>query len=83
MRARTTTTPKPKSARQPKPKVAAALPVAVPRDSAPMPRGGTLRAAELLDSGRLALAGAALAIVALGGAVVLGVGRRALLEARA
>jgi hypothetical protein len=48
-----------------------------------MPRGGTLRAAELLDSGRLALAGAALAIVALGGAVVLGVGRRALLEARA
>jgi hypothetical protein len=48
-----------------------------------MPRGGTLRATELLDSGLLALAGAALAIVALGGAVVLGVGRRAVLEARA
>ena len=48
-----------------------------------MPRGGSLPAAEPLDSGRLALAGAALAIVALGGAVVLGAGRRALVEAGA
>jgi hypothetical protein len=76
--------PRPAAVRaKPKPAAKPAAPLPVPRDSAPMPRGGSLAAAELLDSGRLALAGAALLIVALGGAVVLGVGRRALLEAQA
>jgi hypothetical protein len=46
-----------------------------------MPRGASLPAAELLEPERLALAGVALAIVALGGAVVLEVGRRAVLGA--
>jgi hypothetical protein len=54
----------------------------IPRDSAPMPRTPLSPAAELLEPGRLALAGVVLAIVALGGAVVLGAGHRALTGAR-
>jgi hypothetical protein len=57
--------------------------VRVPRDSAPMPRTSIAPAAELLDSSRLALAGIVLAIAALGGAVVLGAGHRALRGAQA
>jgi hypothetical protein len=76
--------PRPAAVRaRPKPAPQGSAPLPVPRDSAPMPRSGSLPAAELLDSGRLALAGGALLIVALGGAVVLGAGRRALLEAQA
>lgn len=48
-----------------------------------MPRGPATTAAELLEPRRLALAGIVLAIVALGGAVVLGAGHRALTGARA
>jgi hypothetical protein len=76
--------PRPAAVRaKPKPAAKPAAPLPVPRDSAPMPRGGSLPAAEVFDPGRLALAGGALLIVALGGAVVLGAGRRALLEAQA
>jgi hypothetical protein len=65
---------------KPKRQVAQELPV--PRDSAPMPRIPST-AAEVLERGRLALAGIALAVVALGGAVVLGASRRVLAGARA
>jgi hypothetical protein len=69
---------------QPKPKPATPQPVdTVPRDSAPMPRGGVLPPAEVLERSRLVLAGLALLLVALGGGVVLGAGGRALAEARA
>ena len=47
-------------------------------DSTPLPPGFTQVAAEELDRGRLALAGGALALVALGGTVVLGAARRTL-----
>jgi hypothetical protein len=53
------------------------------RDSAPMPRGQYPPAAEVLERGRLALAGLALVVVALGGAVVLAASRRALTGAQA
>jgi hypothetical protein len=48
-----------------------------------MPRAAAAPAAELLEPGRLALAGVALLVVALGGAIVLAAGGRALTEARA
>lgn len=51
---------------------------AIARDSTPLPPGFTPVAAEELDRGRLALAGGALALVALGGAVVFGAARRTL-----
>jgi hypothetical protein len=73
--------PRPRPAAKPKPRRLA--PALVPRDSAPMPRSPFTPAAELLEPGRLLLAGVALAIVALGGAVVLGAGHRALTGARA
>jgi hypothetical protein len=57
--------------------------VRIPRDSAPMPRTAATPAAELLEPGRLALAGVVLAFVALGGAIVLGAGHRAMTGARA
>ena len=68
-----------------KPKaVAAQTPVAVPepRDSA-MPPAAFLQRADVLERSHLLLAGLALALVALGGAVVLGAGSRALGEAHA
>jgi hypothetical protein len=55
----------------------------VARDSAPMPRRPSPPAAEALERGLLVTAGVALAVVALGGAVVLGASRRALAGARA
>jgi hypothetical protein len=55
----------------------------VVRDSAPMPRGPDPPAAEVFERGRLALAGLALVVVALGGAVVLLTSRRALTGAEA
>jgi hypothetical protein len=53
------------------------------RDSAPLPRGEYRPASEVLERGRLALAGLALVVVALGGAVVLAASRRALTGAQA
>jgi hypothetical protein len=55
----------------------------VVRDSAPMPRGPEPPAADVFERGRLALAGLALFVVALGGAVVLLTTRRALTGAEA
>ena len=79
--------PRPQAAttRKPEPaaKPAVVLPVRVPRDSAPMPRGQATPATELLEPRWLALGGIALAVVALGGAVVLGAGHRALRGAHA
>ena len=75
--ARRTAVAKPKAvARRP------ALVVSEPRDSV-MPAAAFLQRADALERSRLVLAGLALALVALGGAVVLGVGSRALAEARA
>jgi hypothetical protein len=48
-----------------------------------MPRAAFLPRAEVLERSRLALAGLALALVALGGAIVLGASRRALAGASA
>ena len=48
-----------------------------------MPPAAFLPRAEVLERSRLVLAGLALALVALGGAVVLGAGSRALAEAHA
>jgi hypothetical protein len=85
--------PSPQPHRRPRPQAAAkAKPVStpraagtvrIPRDSAPMPRTAATPAAELLEPGRLALAGVVLAFVALGGAIVLGAGHRAMTGARA
>lgn len=72
-------TPRPKA----KPKRQVVVTQAVIRDSAPMPRRLSSPAVEALERGLLVTAGLALAVVALGGAVVLGASRRALAGARA
>ncbi len=71
--------PRPKA----KPKLRIVEAQAVARDSAPMPRRPSSPAAEALERELLVPAGVALAVVALGGAVVLGASRRALAGARA
>jgi outer membrane biosynthesis protein TonB len=77
--------PEQKRKPKPEPKPAAKQPPAVdsqPRDST-MPRPTLDAPGRVLERSRIVLAGLALVVVALGGAVVLGTGRRALVEARA
>jgi hypothetical protein len=52
----------------------------VPHDRGPVPLVSFVAAGEILDRGLLAVAGGALLLVALGGAVLLGAARRQLLE---
>jgi hypothetical protein len=70
--------PKPKPARKAatKPKPATVLPAARPHDRSPVPLARFVPSAEELNRGLVALAGAGLAFVALGGAVLLLAARR-------
>lgn len=68
--------PTPKAAAKPKRK--AVLPPAPPHDRSPVPLATFIPTVEELDRGLLALAGAGLAFVALGGAVMLAAARRQL-----
>ena len=68
--------PKPK----PKPKPAAVVRTLPPHDRSPVPLATLIPSVEELDRGMLVLAGAGLAFVALGGAVVLLAARRELGE---
>jgi hypothetical protein len=67
-------TPKPK----PKPKRPAVVARAEPHDRSPVPLAAFIPTVEELNRGLLALAGAGLAFVALGGAVMLAAARRQL-----
>lgn len=78
--AKATAKPKPKPA--PAPKRRAVLPQAPPHDRGPVPLAALIPSVEELDRGLVAVAGAALAFVALGGAVVLLAARRQLGVAR-
>ena len=69
---------KPAAAPKPKPKRQEPAPKAPPHDRSPVPLAAFIPTVEELNRGLLALAGAGLAFVALGGAVMLAAARRQL-----